>query len=81
MEHDLIEKAASNATMAGGITALFGGLTSSDIAAFGGLLIAVIGLAINAYYKHQSNKRAQELHELKINNQLRTNFFDDEEVL
>jgi hypothetical protein len=66
IDHSLIEKSAENATIGGGLTAIMGGLTSTDIAAFGGLLVALIGLLINIYYKHQDNKREQELHEARL---------------
>jgi hypothetical protein len=52
----LINKAASTATYAGSGTAVYFGLTANEIAAFGGLLVAVVGLIVTWYYKHQSFK-------------------------
>lgn len=51
---------------AGGITAFVGGITANDIAAWGGLLVAVIGLAIQFYYKRRSDRREAELHEERL---------------
>lgn len=46
-------KAANAATYAGSSAALFFGLTANEIAAFGGLFIAMIGLLVNIWFKHQ----------------------------
>lgn len=54
--HDTIEKVASSATYVGGTSAVIGGMTANEIAAFGGLAVAIIGLIINSYYKHKSYK-------------------------
>lgn len=58
--------AAHKVSAAGGVTALFGGLTANDIAAFGGLLIATIGLLIQWYYKRKADRRADELHHARL---------------
>lgn len=50
---------ANKMTVAGGGTALVGGLAASDLVAFGGLFTALAGLAINYYYKHKADKREQ----------------------
>jgi len=41
---------SAGVTKAGAATAVYGGLTSTDIAAFGGLIIAMIGLAYNIWH-------------------------------
>lgn len=46
-------KAASAATYGGSATAVFFGLTANEFAALGGLVIAVIGLLVNIWFKHQ----------------------------
>lgn len=86
MNHEHIEAATTSAKImyggAGG-TVLFG-LTASEIGAYcalASLFVTVIAACYTIYFKHQANKRAQEIHELKINNHLRTNFFDDDENL
>lgn len=48
-----MEKASYFAANGGAASALYFGLTSADIAAFGGLLIGIIGLLVNVYYKHK----------------------------
>ena len=62
----VIAAAAHKVSTAGGATALIGGLTANDIAAFGGLLIAAIGLLIQWYYKRKADRRADELHQARL---------------
>lgn len=56
---------ANKATGAGAGLALYGGWAASDIAAIGGLLIAVIGFCVTVYYKRKADRRdaAQEARE------------------
>lgn len=55
--------AASKASHAGVGVAVFGGLTATDLAAFGGLAVALIGTVvaqgINWYYRHKEHQRAE----------------------
>ncbi len=51
--HTLASKAATTATYGGSSAAVYFGMTANEIAAFGGLAIAVIGLLVNWWYKHQ----------------------------
>jgi hypothetical protein len=55
-----ITKAATTAQYGGSGAAVYFGLTANEIAAFGGLIIAIIGLAVNIWYKHQHLKIAKE---------------------
>lgn len=55
-----ITKAATTAQYGGSGAAVYFGLTANEIAAFGGLIIAVIGLLVNIWYKHQHLKIAKE---------------------
>jgi hypothetical protein len=55
-----ITKAATTAQYGGSGAAVYFGLTANEIAAFGGLFIAIIGLAVNIWYKHQHLKIAKE---------------------
>lgn len=48
-----ITKAATTAQYGGSGAAVYFGLTANEIAAFGGLIIAIIGLLVNIWYKHQ----------------------------
>lgn len=50
----VITKVASTATYAGSSAAMYFGLTANEIAAFGGLAVAIIGLLVTWYYKHQA---------------------------
>lgn len=55
-----ITKAATTAQYGGSGAAVYFGLTANEIAAFGGLIIAIIGLAVNIWYKHQHLQIAKE---------------------
>lgn len=60
LEATAITKAATAAQYGGSGAAVYFGLTANEIAAFGGLFIAVIGLLVNIWYKHQHLKIAKE---------------------
>ncbi len=53
-------KAATAAQYGGSTAAVYFGMTASEIGAFGGLLIAVIGLLANIWFKHQHLKIAKK---------------------
>lgn len=55
----IMEKHASATTYVGSGTALFGGLSANEVAAYGGLIIGVIGLLVNWYYKAKEDRRAE----------------------
>jgi hypothetical protein len=55
----VLHKAASAATYGGSGAAVVFGMSANEFAAIGGLLIAVIGLLINWWYKHQHLKLAR----------------------
>lgn len=52
-------KAASVATYGGSGAAIIFGLTANEFAAISGVVIAVIGLIVNIYFKHQHLKIAR----------------------
>lgn len=58
------QKVATAATYAGSGTAVWGGWTANELAAFGGLLVAFLGLVIsqtmNFYFKLQHLRIAQK---------------------
>lgn len=54
-----MEKYADPATHIGAWTAFFGGLAAEQVAAYGGLLVAVCGLLINWYYKAKEDRRRE----------------------
>ena len=51
-------KIASAATYGGSSAAVIFGLTANEFAAISGVVIAVIGLLVNIYFKHQHLKIA-----------------------
>jgi outer membrane lipoprotein SlyB len=59
-EGGVVSKTLTGATFFGSGTAIFGGLNANELAAIGGLVIGVLGLLINWYYKHQTFKLAQK---------------------
>jgi hypothetical protein len=56
-----IAAVANKVSVSGGAAAVWGGMTANEIAAFGGLLIAVIGLLVQIYYKRKADKRGELL--------------------
>lgn len=61
-----IAAVAGKTGAAGSIVALWGGWTATDIAAFGGLVVAVLGFAVNLYYRHKEDRRRDELHRVRL---------------
>ena len=60
---EVIQSIANKATIVGSITAVLGNLSATDIAAYGGLLLALFGFITNMWYKYQDNKfRIREDH-------------------
>ena len=51
-----------NMAVGGGSSALVFGLTANELAAYGGLLIAIVGVVIQWYYKRKADRREAELH-------------------
>ena len=52
-------KAASVATYGGSSAAIIFGLTANEFAAISGVVIALVGLLVNIYFKHQHLKIAR----------------------
>lgn len=61
----LVIKAANTATYGGSGSAIFFGMTANEFAAIGGLVIAIIGLAVNVWYKHKHYMLARRRAELE----------------
>lgn len=61
-----IASVANKATYAGAGVATYGGLTANEIAAFGGLLVAVIGLLIQLVFKLREDRRNAEYHRERL---------------
>ncbi|ENW15639.1 hypothetical protein L313_2821 [Acinetobacter haemolyticus CIP 64.3 = MTCC 9819] len=61
-----ISSAASKTTYAGAASGFVAYLASIDVLAWLGIAIALGGFAVNWYYKRLENKRADEIHQLRI---------------
>ena len=61
-----IAAVAQKITVVGGSTAVLGGLTANEIAAFTGALVAVIGLLVQWHYKRKDDRRQDELHRARL---------------
>lgn len=53
---DAVAAKASAVTLTGGVSAVWFGMTANEIAAFGGLAVAVCGLLVNVWFRWQSLK-------------------------
>jgi hypothetical protein len=62
---EAIGAAGNKATIFGGSVAVFGKLSSTDIAAYIGAAVAIIGLLITWYYKREAFKRTARYYQLK----------------
>jgi hypothetical protein len=61
-----VAAAAHKVAVGGGGVALIGGLSASDIAAFVGMAVAILGVAVSWYYKRKGDRRDAELHEARM---------------
>ena len=61
-----ITAASHKATIGGSIMALFGGITATELAAVGGLVLAVLGFAVNLYFQWREDRRKSEEHLLRL---------------
>ena len=60
IKEDIVQTTASRITTGGGSIAVFGGLTANEVAAFGGLAVAVLGLIYQVYRGQQNAKILRE---------------------
>lgn len=58
--------AAKTATYGGGASAFVFGLTANELAAMGGLLVAVIGLCVQVYYNRKRDRRETVEHTARM---------------
>lgn len=54
------------ATYSGGGAAFIFGLTANELAAFGGLFIAMIGVCVQVYFGRRRDKREAEYHAARL---------------
>lgn len=69
---------AQKVAVSGGTVAVFGGLTANEIAAIGGLLVALVGLCVQVYYKRKEDRRNQRLHDARMQGWMRLGDDDGE---
>ena len=63
---DAVTAASQKATIGGSIMALFGGITATELAAVGGLVLAVLGFAVNLYFQWREDRRKSEEHIIRL---------------
>ncbi|WP_441373562.1 holin [Acinetobacter lwoffii] len=61
-----VSSAASKTTYAGAASGFVAWLASVDVLAWMGIALALAGFVVNWYYKRLENKRADEIHQLRI---------------
>jgi hypothetical protein len=66
MRDESIAAGAQKVVYGGGSAAFIGGLTANEIAAFGGLLVAIVGVIVQIYYNRKRDRREQELHAARL---------------
>lgn len=59
---------ANKATYAGTASALYGGYTANELAAFGGIAIALLGFLVQLWFKIRADRRQVELHKEQLAN-------------
>lgn len=57
---NIMEKHANLVTQTGAYSAVIGGLTANELAAYCGIVIGIAGLLINWYYKAKEDRRAEQ---------------------
>ena len=72
-----IAAAAHKWAVGGGVTAAVAGITANHIAAIGGLVVAIIGVGVQVYYKHRDDKRKAEAHRVWMQGKLLRPYEDD----
>lgn len=65
-EANTIAAIAKNTAFAGAGSAAYGGFTANEIAAFGGLAVAILGVLIQFYFKVRADRRESELHRERL---------------
>ena len=61
-----ITAASQKATIWGSIMALLGGITATELAAVGGLVLAVLGFAVNLCFQWREDRRKSEEHIIRL---------------
>lgn len=61
-----VSTAASKSAYAGAISMILGWLVSSNAAILLGMIVGVVGMYVNWYYKHKADKRMTREHDLRV---------------
>ena len=61
-----ITAASQKATIGGSLMALVGGITATELAAVGGLVLAFFGFAVNLYFQWREDRRKSEEHIIRL---------------
>jgi hypothetical protein len=64
-----IAATAQKVTYGASAATVFGGLTANEIAAFGGLIVAALGLLVQIYYKRKHDRREERYHARRMADQ------------
>lgn len=67
------------ATYSGGVSAFWFGMTANEIAAYGGLAIAIIGVCVQVYFGRKRDRRESEFHAARLDRLNRLRGEDDDE--
>jgi hypothetical protein len=59
-------QAGTTMTIGGGSMAVYGGLTSQELIALAGLMVAIAGYLLGWYYKRKADRRGQIYHEARM---------------
>lgn len=57
---------AQKVGVSGAGVAVYGGWSANEIAAFGGLLVGIIGVVVAWYFKRKEDRRNQLLHDIRM---------------
>ena len=63
---ETVTAVAQKTTIGDSIMALFGGITATDLAAVGGLVLACAGFLVNLYFQWREDRRKSEEHLLRL---------------
>ncbi len=70
LKHHAVEQAAaataSKLTYTGGAASMTGWLISNELIAAGGFILAVIGFAVNLYFKVRDDRRQQTMYDAQM---------------
>lgn len=63
---EAVAAGAQKVALGGSAATVYGGFTANEIAAFGGLIVAVLGLFVQFYYKRKEDRRREALHAAQL---------------